>query len=572
MKGLQFQRLVLLSDSKRLANQFEFPKRLNLVTGSDNSIGKSTLVKSLYWALGCDPYFDNEWKSHDVKTILYFKVDEECYLISRYQDAIYFGKDGEALTQYQKITGDFSRDFAKIVGFELLLENRQEGLDIPPPAFYFLPFYIDQKKSWDEPWNGFDKLSQYSRFKPNLIKYFCGYLTSEHFELEEDVFEQKAIEKEASHQVERLSAAIDVLEEVNNETSIAITQVEFEKIQLEIELELQEFTQQQTQLFEQQSLLKNEIYDLEQQYAIATTSAQELEEDYIFTVENVQGNILECPLCGVEHDNSFLNRAGLLTDKESLEQQSVRLKTSLTQIYSQLGELDEELKFISSEVDRINNKYIQDKDESEDENKNHFNQALNSIAQKNVNNNVIKSKELHQLKCSNAKNEQKKLKKDQKKLLTAQEKKNLDDLFMGNLIENIKKLSAKGVNLNGVKSPNDYKKLLGGGAAEGTRGILAYQLAILRQIEYVNHCALAPVVLDTPNQQEQAEHRYQVVVDVIKENIPSHYQIILCGMENEALDLFKQEAHVINLSNNRLLQPELYESLRKEYEGKILTV
>ena len=63
MKGLQFQRLVLLSDSKRLANQFTFPKRLNLVTGSDNSIGKSTLVKNLFWAIGCEPHFDENFIS-----------------------------------------------------------------------------------------------------------------------------------------------------------------------------------------------------------------------------------------------------------------------------------------------------------------------------------------------------------------------------------------------------------------------------------------------------------------------------------------------------------------------------
>ncbi|MCZ3264655.1 hypothetical protein NYZ64_18570, partial [Acinetobacter baumannii] len=71
MRSFQFQRLVLISDSKKLANQFEFPKRLNLVTGGDNSIGKSTLVKNLFWALGCDPDFDEEWKTNDIKAIIY---------------------------------------------------------------------------------------------------------------------------------------------------------------------------------------------------------------------------------------------------------------------------------------------------------------------------------------------------------------------------------------------------------------------------------------------------------------------------------------------------------------------
>ncbi|MEI8707345.1 hypothetical protein [Pseudoalteromonas sp. B62] len=147
MKGLQFQRLVLLSDSKRTANQFTFPKRFNLVTGSDNSVGKSTLVKNLFWALGCDPHFDKDWKSNDVKTILYFTVNKNKYIASRYADGIYFGSEGSPLNKYSKITGQFAEDFSKVVGFDLLLTNRNEGIDCPPPAYYFLPFYIDQKKA-----------------------------------------------------------------------------------------------------------------------------------------------------------------------------------------------------------------------------------------------------------------------------------------------------------------------------------------------------------------------------------------------------------------------------------------
>lgn len=119
MKGLQFQRLVLLSDSKRLANQFTFPKRLNLVTGSDNSIGKSTLVKNLFWAIGCEPLFDEEWKSNDVKAILYFKVNQQEYIVSRYTDGIYFGRKGTVLAKYSKVTGQFAEDFAEEVGLIL---------------------------------------------------------------------------------------------------------------------------------------------------------------------------------------------------------------------------------------------------------------------------------------------------------------------------------------------------------------------------------------------------------------------------------------------------------------------
>ncbi|MBD2794445.1 hypothetical protein [Xenorhabdus szentirmaii] len=317
--------------------------------------------------------------------------------------------------------------------------------------------------------------------------------------------------------------------------------------------------------------MRTEIYDLEQQHLIATTSIQELDEDYIFAVENILNDTLECPLCGVEHDNSLLSRAGLLADKSSLEYEAVSLGGLLREKYAQLKELDDELKFVRAEVDRISGKYILDEESSEHSNSAMFEQVLHSIAQQHVNHNVAKSKESQELKSKQANDKQKTLKKQQGKLLANVEKEELNELFMGNLTENIKTLAAQGVNLNGVNSPVHYRKLLGGGAAEGTRGTLAYQLAILRQIAHVNHCSLAPFVIDTPNQQEQAEHRYQTVLNVIQENVPSHFQIILCGMENEALNSFKEKAHVILLNGNRLLHRAHYESLRKEYEDKILT-
>ncbi|EPS6100090.1 MULTISPECIES: coiled-coil domain-containing protein [Morganellaceae] len=573
MKGLQFQRLVLLSDSKKLANQYTFPKRLNLVTGKDNSIGKSTLVKCLFWTIGCDPKFDEEWKSHDVKAILYFKINQQEYIVSRYSDGIYFGLKNSLLQHYSKITGQFSKDFAKEVGFDLLLASKDGNLECPPPAFYFLPFYIDQKKSWDEPWNGFEKLQQYSNFRTSLIKYICGYLSVAHFQLEEDIFEQKEIDKAAIHQVERIEETMNVLKEITPELPVAITHAELESIQAEIEKDLIEFSNRQTSLFNSQSILANEIHELEQQYYIVRASVVELEEDYTFAVENVPLNSLECPLCGVEHDNSLLSRAGLLADKESLQQQANSIENILKEKYRQRDSLSKEINYLTFEIDRINEKYLkEDLLENSTDEQQVFESALYALSQKKVNSNVLQKKETFILQSKKAKENQSDIKKEQRKLLKKKDKDELNELFIGNLSENIISLAATGVNLNGVKSPMNYKKILGGGAAEGTRGILAYQLAVLRQIEYANNCQIAPFVIDTPNQQEQAKHRYEQIIDVVTDNISDSYQVILCAMDdNETLSTYKKSAHIIELDDNKLLQREFYKPLREEYEKVILS-
>ncbi|MCU4319641.1 hypothetical protein KTH44_10940 [Acinetobacter bereziniae] len=565
MRSLQFQRLVLISDSKNLANQFEFPKRLNLVTGNDNSIGKSTLVKNLFWALGCDPEFDEEWKTNDIKAILYFTVDNILYIASRYHDSIIFGQADSQLKKYPKITGEYSQIFSDIVNFDLKLVNRSDDLECPPPAYYFLPFYIDQKRSWNQPWNSFDKLMQFSSFKRPLISYVCGYTKSEHFEMQEELFIQKAIIKEANEQIERISSAIQVIEDISNDKrTIALSEEELNNVQNEIEIELQNFLEKQTRLFDTQTQINSELYDLEKQYGIALNSVRELEKDYAFAVEYIPEDVLECPMCGTKHDNSLLSRAGILTDKSIVEEEAGLIRNSLNLKRVALKNLQDELQEVRFEINRINEKYVTSLPEIANSNYDMQN-AIHSIALKNVSHNVSEIIVSHESKSKQAEKIQKEIKSDQNKLLSKKQKDELNTYFFKNLEKNIETLSATGINLHGVKTPMDFKKLLGGGAAEATRGVLAYQLAILKQIEFANSCAIAPFVIDTPNQHEQAAANYLKIINLLKSNLSSQYQVILCGMDHIALDEFKKDCNIIKLDKDKLLKSSQYEILKAEY-------
>lgn len=563
MSSLKFQRLVLISDSKRLANQFTFPKRLNLITGEDNSIGKSTLAKSLLWSLGCDPVFDEEWKSNDIKSILYFTVNNKEYFSCRGSHSTILGSVNGEAKRYTKITGDFSRDFSNLVNFKMKLPNRDDGrLETPPPAYYFLPFYIDQVESWSTPWDSFQYLGQYLNWKRPLINYFTGYIKPEHFDLEENIYEYSERKKTSERKIEKFHSAVEVIEDNSADSPIALTSDEFNKIQAEINIELHEIIGYQTQLYEAQALINSNIYDLERQYELATTSASELEDDYKFAVESIPTDNLECPLCGTLHDNSLPSRAMLLSEKDSLLEEANLLKSKIEDLKLSLSKLNEDLQYATSEVERINQKYI-----SQDNKDALISQVIDAISTTNVSKNIQVKIDNEDLNISRANSSIKDLKRDQKKLLSTEDKEALNTSFMEKLLINIEALGSTGVNLSKVNSPTDYKKLLGGGAAEAARGLLAYQLSILQQIHAAETCIVPPFVIDTPNQQEQAGHRYETVIKELMKSVPSDYQIILCAMENDALIKFKAEAHVINLNSERLLKPSQYESLRSEYSA-----
>ncbi|EPA0076114.1 TPA: hypothetical protein RG869_000510 [Enterobacter hormaechei] len=570
MRSLQFQRLVLISDSKRLANQFTFPKRLNLITGEDNSIGKSTLAKSLLWSLGCDPVIDEEWKSNDIKSILYFTINNKEYFSCRGSHSIILGAiDGEA-KRYTHITGDFSQDLSDLVNFKMKLPNRTDGkLETPPPAYYFLPFYIDQIKSWSSPWDSFENLGQYGNWKKSLIKYFTGYLKPEHFELEEEIFEYSEVKKESTAKIEKFQSAVDVIVDNSADITIALDNEKFSEIQKEINTELQEFIDYQRRLYDAQATITSNIYDLEKQYELATSSANELEEDYKFAVESIPTDHLECPLCGTLHDNSLTNRALLLSEKDSLLDEANSIASEIEALRSSLFELNEVAQFATNEIERINKKYLTDDNAGE---KTLITQVIDAISKEKVSRSIQVKIDNEDLKISKANNSVAELKKDQRKLLSNKDKEELNSSFMSKLLGNIEALGSTGVNLSKVKSPTDYKQLLGGGAAEAARGLLAYQLSVLQQIHSAKNCIVPPFVIDTPNQQEQAGHRYETVIKELMRSIPEDYQIILCAMENNALNEFKHDANVITLNSGKLLDSSQYDSLRSEYKNIQLAV
>ncbi|WP_366539166.1 hypothetical protein [Salmonella enterica] len=537
---------------------------MNLITGKDNSIGKSTLAKSLLWSLGCDPVFDEEWKSNDIKSILYFTINNKEYFSCRGTHSIILGAIGDEAQRYINITGDFSKDFSDLVNFKMKLPNRGDGnLETPPPAYYFLPFYIDQIKSWSSPWNSFENLGQYSSWKAPLIKYFTGYLKPEHFDIEENIYEYSEIKKESAHKIEKFQSAVEVIVDNSVDSPIALDNDDFIKIQNEIKNELYDLIDYQTRLYDAQATITSNIYDLESQYALAITSANELEEDYKFAVESIPTDNLECSLCGTLHDNSLPNRALLLSEKDSLLNEANSIASKIAELNSSLNSLNDDAQFITNEINRINKKYITDDDAVE---KDLIAQVIDTISTENVSKNIQIKINNEDININKANSSIKELKKDQKKLLSTKEREELNSSFMSKLLANIEALGSTGINLSKVKSPIDYKQLLGGGAAEAARGLLAYQLSILQQIHGAKSCVVPPFVIDTPNQQEQAGYRYETVIKELMRSVPQDYQIILCAMENDALNEFKRDANVIELNSNRLLTASQYNSLRSEYK------
>lgn len=565
MKSLKFKRLLVLSNSTKSANQFEFSRNLNLITANDNSVGKSTLLKLILWGVGCEPELDTTWKSQDCKTIVEFQIGDNSYRIQRYKNQIHLRENENEILEFQKITGEYSEKFAEIVNFKALLPNQSTTVvETPPPAFYFLPFYIDQKRSWAKSWDNFDNLGQYRSWKSTIIKYHVGLLSPEHFEIESEKSDKKIIQKDFEAEVVKLDTAVEVVESYILDTLQTVTSVNaLDKITYSIKSDLKVLQESQEKLLNNMAILNSEKAYLYQQQILTEKLISELDKDYKYSVENIEDEEIECPLCGVVHDNNILNRTSILTDKAQAENQLKVLLKEIDKVNTKIEKNEMQLTESRIQINEINNKYII---EEENEPPVNFNQIIESIAGKSIKENVIQAKTIKQAEIKQISDDVRQLNKDQKKMITKETIESINDSFKSILTKYIKSLDAEAVNLSEINSPLDYNKIIKeGGAAEGVRAILAYYLTVFTMVEKYGSEVKSALIIDTPNQQEQSHTNYDKIVNLLTNEFTSDTQIIMGAMENEQLKPFIEKAKVIILDENKLLLKEKYEEIKNEF-------
>ncbi len=568
MSSLKFNQLLILSNTLKSAGRFSFQSNLNLITSVDNTVGKSTLVKVIFWSLGCEPALDATWKSFDCKTLIDFSIDGNKYQIFRDKTSItFFDVSNSEKKNFEKISGDFSKLFSGLVNFNFKIPNRKtEELETPPPAYYFLPFYIDQRRSWNELWNGFENLQQYANFKTDLIKYDIGLISDRYFQVQEELYIKKKSADFVRAEISNIDTTFSVLKTYLPQKYFAIDPNVVEQIKKEIEVELVELATIQEDIYSKLSQLETEKTQVSHQLNIAAKLVHEYEKDYVFAVENIPDDSLECPLCGQVHENSLINRASILSDKVNAEAQYNDIKQSIHVLERKISTEKDRLNKIRFRIKEINEKYIKYGNESIS-----YTDAVNGMAEASLRLKVTEKKKQLLLVEDTVKNDILELEKERRKLQSKEDKDAINATFLDTFKEYLKKLNISSINLSEINSPLDYTKIAKeGGAAENTRTSLAYYFAIYEMICNVGNQVIAPFVIDTPNQQEQSESNYDKIVETLLSSIPSDNQVFLCAMKNNHLKPLVDKSRTFELDDKKLLTAELYQEIQEIFKQKEL--
>ncbi|NYI00123.1 hypothetical protein [Cupriavidus plantarum] len=522
MRSLRFNRISICSESEQKAYSLTFHPRKTLLLGG-NSVGKSTIVKSLYRAFDAEPSGDLRGWDYGAIVAVDFAVDEVEHTAVRRGDL-------RALFQGNRLLGAATSSvrwndlFAKTVGFQLQLMDREENLRAATPSMYFLPFYINQDGSFFGNWDTFKSLKQFdANAIPNTLEYFAQVRPFRYFELKGREKNAKARLSELQVEVEALQRTRQRLRRTVKASPVKLSMAGFEK-------EAHELAKVATELSSKQDKLRTEIVEgqelarqLADQIRLSEAALREHDADFRSVgMASADTGTFRCPTCHAEHDASFHTFLELAEDAREL----YRLKTRLEQ---NLGSVSDRLVRIRRDAGALRLQYLeistllatkrgrlsfedvvksQGVDAAEKVLEGEIGALRKAVAVASESTDALKSELKDVMEGHDANAPLEAFRDAFKSLLVVADVPPFDNADSWKL----------------HKRPTDS-------GSPGPRSVVAYYSALWSVMQTSDQSLPSPVVIDSPNQNAQDRKHLERIMGLLAGRTPAKAQVILCAEE-----------------------------------------
>lgn len=551
MKSLRFQKLYLCSDLEQAGRTATFDQAKTVVQG-ENDTGKSCLIKSIYAAFGADAYKVNaNWQSLKVDLLLEFTVDQKPYRILRTGSFFgLFNGAGQLIWEGSGVVGGIGPRIAELLDFKLTLQDRNGEQVVPPPAYCFLPFYVDQDIGWLKTWSSFSRLQMFDAYKHDVAYFHAGLLPNEYY-----------VAKGAKREAERAKDELKVERRALDRAAKRLRARDRKTLRFDLDpatfgqhvdallAKCQELQHKQDAIQRMLSDLSSKRAALLEQKELASNALVELDSDYEFLRDTSDAEIV-CPTCGTMHTNDFSNKFGLVSDLESCRSLLMEVQHEIEIINQQIAA--ERIKYgsFAEEITQINALLEEQRgdlklrDLIEGESERLVDLALddeNRDLDTKIGEQDARSDEAAQTMKSY---ENRKYQKPIKDRYFSLMKGFISDLNVPNLSESHYKRIDCTISETGSDLP---------------RALLAYYLAFVHTMRNSTNSSLCPLIIDTPVQQDQDAENAARMIDTCLKGPPLDMQIILGTV---SLHGVKYDGHVIQTENKyRLLNKSDYEEV-----------
>jgi len=375
MRKLIFNKLYIFSSPEKVARVIEFDSGKTMITSSSidgTNRGKSVIMKSLYHAMGAECNFDSKWDAADKIYILSFFVNDTEFYIFR-QNNLFKLFDANRDVVFKTISRrELSEKLNTVFNFAVKLPARQisvdneseyeaQRLEVTPPAYNYLLYFIDQDGQKGSQFGSFKNLQQYPDYKTNVLYYHFGAFDDNYYEFtineERTLMQQKKIAKNT----EMITL---MLERINTNINDVVYSNDIEQLRRDVNRKKKKYNEIAQKLSE----IRNKLIGLrneKDELLLHLTSLSSFTKENDKQLQLLNNHI--CPLCSSSLENTLHLRVrryntgddiiflfgALQIDIQKIEKNITRQEKEYSEWLSKLNEYENALNLQSSEINDV---------------------------------------------------------------------------------------------------------------------------------------------------------------------------------------------------------------------------
>jgi len=550
MRSLKLQRLSLLSKKERAGRVEIFDAGANVVIGG-NDTGKSCLIKSIYGALAAPAQKINpKWVAAHPIARLDFSIDDFTYsVVENGKFHGLFDANGKMLWCHTAVVAEIGPRIAELLNFGIKLATKKLDVVVPPPAFCFMPFYIDQDSGWTSSWNSFASLQMIPGYKRDIIEFHTGIRPKEYYAAKIERDEAMKRRDELSAEQRALSRTARRLQGRRRPIGLDFRPEIFEERIVDLTDEVTRLEESHSRVRREVSALQSRKAVLVEEISVAQSALSDLDADYRFAVK-LEGEVI-CPTCGTEHDNDFAAKFGLLADADMCRAIVSDSRTELERITADIRLAVSRLSEMQGQIDSINALLeetrgdIKLRDMLEDES-----ERILDITIKDEHQAIVQAIGVaaHDIENANGHMEH----------WDRQGRRSQIQKFFGDCLREF----AAELHVSSAIPETEARvdMAVKDTGSDLPRALLAYHYAVLHTVQAYSTACMCPIILDTPLQQDQDRENSERMIRFALDRRPVDTQLVLGTVQLHGVDY---AGHRIEPTHKYgLLRPEGYDEAR----------
>ncbi|MEA4921402.1 MAG: hypothetical protein VB078_10855 [Clostridiaceae bacterium] len=335
--NLVISSVTMVDLTSKEAKKVSFSPGKNLLTSEHNHLGKSVIMKSIYYTLGAEVYYPHPIKKLNLLTFIDFSLNEHQYRVSRLKNSFTLYRDGVFSGLFSSVNA-FEDELCKLFNFEINLVGKDQARTIVkcPPSFYYMPYYVDQENGWATNSFSFAQMTQFDILqRKNSFFFHLGALDNSYVEISK---RQKANDRQITFLTKENEKYLTVIETLQE--GLDDTQMSFDTASLEQAISLRQ--KEIKRLLDKISEIRTDLVEAEDQL-VQLTHDKEILSKYIkqkkSKTESVDSELIECPRCGMVFERTLtekLEKAYLLEslhdDYTTISERQVLLERRISKL------------------------------------------------------------------------------------------------------------------------------------------------------------------------------------------------------------------------------------------------